>query len=331
MSKTVSIAQIEVGERARVDLGDLTDLMQSIKALGLLQPIVITAEHKLIAGQRRLESHRRLGRTEIAVVVVESITDAVDLLKAERDENTCRKPMTASELIAQGRKIEELERPLAAERVREGQKLRRAAESNSVPTNGITRSDRYDSREKAAEAVGLSTATYSRIKQVANAADGYEMDRGQRTEVTPERQTESKEALALMDRITGGEEVRPADGGRPLTVTAVYEQWKGHKVNRGEEAPAERRRQPAVAVAAPQVAPLRDSRGRRFPQRSLQKALTESIATFTGLCAGWSGITDLGDSLDAEEVAQWTRDLDRGLRVVRSLNNKLKEHNHGKH
>lgn len=321
MSKTVKVDEIEVGERARHDLGDLTDLMASIKELGLLQPIVVTADNKLIAGGRRLESCRRLGLGAVQVVVAEHIHDAVDLLKAERDENTCRKPMTASELVALGRQIERLERPEAARR--QGTRTDLGRELSVRPN------EKSDSRERAAEAVGLSSATYSRIKQVANGAEGYRMHRGQRVEVSRDRQAESKEALALMDRITAGEEVRPAEGGKPLTVTAVYEGWKGHKVNRGAEAPIDRRRQPAAQTEAPKAAPLLDARGRRYPQRSHQKALAESIAAFSGLCAGWSGITDLDDSLDAEEAAQWTRDLDRGLRVVRSLNNKLKEHIHG--
>lgn len=328
MSKTVGVHDIEVGERARVDLGDLADLMASIRQLGLIQPIVVTADNKLIAGGRRLESCRRLGLDEVPVVVAEHIHDAVDLLKAERDENTCRKPMAASELIALGRQIEALEKPLATERRREGQALRRAAESNSVPANGITRGDRYDSREKAAEAVGLSTATYSRIKQVANGAEGYEINKGQRVEVSQERQAKSKEALRLMDRITAGEEVRPADGGRPLTVTAVYETWKGHKINRGDEAPTERRRPEVITSPA---APLLDGHGKRGPQRSQRKSLAEGVATLSGLCVGFASVTDLDESINAEEAAQWARDLSEALRVLRSLNTKLKEHLNGNH
>ena len=91
MSKTIGVHDIEVGNRARADLGDLADLMASIRTLGLLQPIVVTHDNKLIAGGRRLESCRRLGLDEVQVVVAEHIHDAVDLLKAERDENTCRK------------------------------------------------------------------------------------------------------------------------------------------------------------------------------------------------------------------------------------------------
>lgn len=322
MSKTVAVSDIEVGERARVDLGDLDELQTSISSLGLLQPVVIAADNRLIAGHRRLEACRALGMPKIPVVVAEHITDAVDLLKAERDENTCRKPMTASELIALGRQIEALEKPRAkAAQVAgasEGGQLRHGIQP-FVPAN---ERQPIDSREKAAEAVGLSTATYSRIKQVANAADGYQESRGQRTEVDPERQEQAREALGLIDRITAGEEVRPADGGRPLTVTAVYEDWKGHKVNRGDEAPTERRRPEAVLEAAP----LTDARGRRMPQRSQRKSITDGLAALTGLCVGFAGIEELDESIDAEEAALWQRDLDQVLRVLRSFNTQLKEH-----
>ncbi|MGW0904950.1 ParB/RepB/Spo0J family partition protein [Streptomyces sp. NPDC002853] len=322
MSKTIGVHDIEVGERARIDLGDLADLMASIKQLGLLQPIVVSGSNKLIAGGRRLESCRRLGLDEVPVVVAEHIHDAVDLLKAERDENTCRKPMTASELISLGRQIEALEKPRAAEALRRGQLKGAAATAGrlSVPANEEP-SERFDSRERAAEAVGLSTATYSRLKQVANAAEGI-------SDVSPQRQEESRESLALLDRITSGEEVRPVEGGRPLTVTAVYEKWKGHKANRGDEAPAERRRSQPAAAPAP---PLLDSRGRRMPQRSQRKSLAEGVSTLSGLCVGFASVTELDASIDAEEAARWARDLSEALRVLRSLNSKLKERTNGNH
>ncbi|MEU0818883.1 ParB/RepB/Spo0J family partition protein [Streptomyces mirabilis] len=325
MTKTVGVQDIEVGERARVDLGDLTDLMASIEQLGLLQPIVVTDDNRLIAGGRRLESCRRLGLDEVQVVVAEHIHDAVDLLKAERDENTCRKPMTASELIALGRQIEALEKPKARERMSEAGKSSAPGSPSErfVPANEPLPKP-IDSRERAAEAVGLSTATYSRIKQVANAAEGFEESRGQRTEVSSERQAESREALELIDRISTGEEVRPADGGRPLSVTAVYEKWDGKKTNRGPAAPTVRSRPEMTAPTTP----LLDAGGRRMPQRSQRKSITDGMAALSGLCVGFSGINELDESIDAEEAALWQRDLDQVLRVLRSFNTKLKEHVH---
>lgn len=49
-------SSITVGKRFRKDLGDLDRLVQSIADIGLVHPIVITSENKLIAGVRRLEA-----------------------------------------------------------------------------------------------------------------------------------------------------------------------------------------------------------------------------------------------------------------------------------
>jgi hypothetical protein len=111
-SGKIAISEIEIGERTRKDLGDLTDLKQSIQDIGaLIQPIVLGPGNKLLCGARRLEAGRQLGWTEIDYVRSIDRDDAISLLKAERDENVCRKPMTPSELVTLGRRLEELERP----------------------------------------------------------------------------------------------------------------------------------------------------------------------------------------------------------------------------
>ena len=51
-------------------MGDLVALAQSIEDVGLLHPIVITPDYRLIAGRRRLEAYKTLGWTEIPVHVV---------------------------------------------------------------------------------------------------------------------------------------------------------------------------------------------------------------------------------------------------------------------
>jgi hypothetical protein len=52
--------------------------------------------------------------------VINTLADATAELVAERDENTCRKALTASELVMLGRRLDELERPKARENLREG-------------------------------------------------------------------------------------------------------------------------------------------------------------------------------------------------------------------
>jgi ParB family chromosome partitioning protein len=67
MSTRIAIAKIKVGERYRVDLGDIAGLAASIVEIGLLNPITIKEDGTLLAGQRRLEAFKLLGRTKIPV------------------------------------------------------------------------------------------------------------------------------------------------------------------------------------------------------------------------------------------------------------------------
>ncbi len=65
----IRIADVKLGKRHRNDLGDLHALTRSIRAIGLLHPIVVTPDNRLVAGARRLETYKRMGRTEIALPV----------------------------------------------------------------------------------------------------------------------------------------------------------------------------------------------------------------------------------------------------------------------
>ena len=291
MNEMVRIEEIEIGERARTDLGDLTDLIKSIEDVGLIHPIVITADRKLIAGGRRLEACRKLGMLRVPVSVAEHITDAAGLLTAERDENTCRKDMTGSELVALGRALEKLKRPEAVERQRQGGnrgRAVRAGEMASVPKNPSQISPDLAAEIEAgrtdvivSKALGLGKSSYYRAKSLVQAA-----------EIGDEK---AAEAVEEMDR-TG-------------KITPAYNQWRD---------------QPAAPAP-----PLINSNGRRYPQRSQHKALTEGMSTLTGLCAGLDRV-DLDDSVTAEEAAQWMRDLSSEvLPVLRHLNKKLKEHSNG--
>ena len=50
------VAEIIVGTRHRRDMGDLASLSRSIADVGLLHPIVVTPDSRLIAGERRLRA-----------------------------------------------------------------------------------------------------------------------------------------------------------------------------------------------------------------------------------------------------------------------------------
>jgi ParB/RepB/Spo0J family partition protein len=160
----VPVAEIVVGERHRRDLGDLDALLDSIRDLGFLQPIVVRPDKRLVAGAR-LAAARKLGVETIPAIVIDGLTDAVNLLKVERDENTCRKQFTPSEAVSIGKALEELERPRA--RQRQTASLQKGDPSPVVESfhngNGKT-------RDKVGEAVGMSGKTYEKAKAVVEAA-----------------------------------------------------------------------------------------------------------------------------------------------------------------
>jgi ParB-like nuclease domain len=108
--ETIMIAYIKVGSRFRKDLGDIDCLAQSIQEIGLLHPVVINENNELIAGQRRIEAYKKLGRKEIPCRVL----NISDLIKGEFIENTARKDFTFSERQAI---LQEIERQRIGHRV----------------------------------------------------------------------------------------------------------------------------------------------------------------------------------------------------------------------
>lgn len=165
MSGTIPINHVKVGTRARRDLGDLTDLMESIKTVGLLQPVVLDADDRLIAGQRRLEACRKLGMVDVPCVTARRVKDAADHLIAERDENTCRKPMVIEELVDLGAAIEEVEAAEAVKRMADAGK-RGGEGSGKLPDPSAT----GNTRDKVGTALGISGRSYQKAKEVVETA-----------------------------------------------------------------------------------------------------------------------------------------------------------------
>lgn len=80
---------VDRATRQRRDLGDLTDLMSSIDRIGLINLPVIQEDGKLIAGERRWESAKRLGWTHIEVRFKNDLSSQ-ELEQIELDENIRR-------------------------------------------------------------------------------------------------------------------------------------------------------------------------------------------------------------------------------------------------
>jgi N6-adenosine-specific RNA methylase IME4 len=164
---TMAIAAIKIGKRHRRDMGDIEALAASIDQIGLLHPLVVGQDGKLIAGERRLRAAKLLGWTKIPITVVD--LDAV--VRGEHAENTARKDLTLSELVAITAAVEKRERELARQRMSLGE----------VSTGSAGKA-----RDKTAAGFGISGRTLEKARAVVAAA-----------EAEPER---FGELLAQMDK-----------------------------------------------------------------------------------------------------------------------------------
>ena len=158
MTSTLPIDGIQVGFRYRKDLGDLRSLADSIGEVGLLHPVVVTPEGRLIAGQRRLEACRLLGWAEVPVTVV----DLYQAARGEAHENLVRKDLLPSEIVALKRAIEPLERREA--RARQGSRADLCHPATVAEGQG-------DARDKIARYLGVGRTTIERAEAVMEAAE----------------------------------------------------------------------------------------------------------------------------------------------------------------
>jgi ParB family chromosome partitioning protein len=146
----VPIDRINVGERFRVDMGDLESLAASIRDIGLLQAIGIDSYYRLIFGYRRLCACQEILQWEsipCAVVNVDSV------IAGEYAENEFRKQFTLNERKAIVDAILSTE-----EKRKSGPKSNCAADAAQSKGRAL---------DDAAKKVGFSADTYSRVKKVA--------------------------------------------------------------------------------------------------------------------------------------------------------------------
>lgn len=115
----VDIKQIKVSDRIRKDFSGIEELAKDIEQNGLINPILVTPDYQLIAGERRLRAHQYLDRKEVPVRIME-IEDYEHQLRLEISENEHRKEFTFSERVEWAKRLEEVERIKAKERMAGG-------------------------------------------------------------------------------------------------------------------------------------------------------------------------------------------------------------------
>lgn len=119
----VDIRKIKVTNRIRKDFGDIEELAADIKEHSLLNPVTVvkTAEgdYQLIAGERRLRACKSLGMATIQINEI-AVKDAEQALRIEIAENENRKEFSFSERLEWARRLEDIEKLKARERMESG-------------------------------------------------------------------------------------------------------------------------------------------------------------------------------------------------------------------
>lgn len=96
-------------ERQRKDMGDLTSLINSINQIGIINPVVITREGQLIAGERRLSAAKEIGLPYVPVRYLEDLSPS-QLKLVELDENIKRKDIDWKENVLAVKEYTEISR-----------------------------------------------------------------------------------------------------------------------------------------------------------------------------------------------------------------------------
>ena len=155
----MNIADIKVGKRHRKDHGDIASLAASMDALGLLHPVVVTLDGKLIAGARRLKAAKQLRWTEIPVRGSISTISSVVSFPRHRT-----KDFTLTEAVAIKRVLKPLEKKAA--KARQQQSKGRGKKGGQVAPSFIGRA-----ADKAAKATGKKRRTLEKAEAIVVAAE----------------------------------------------------------------------------------------------------------------------------------------------------------------
>lgn len=285
------VDSITIGTRHRRDTGDLDTLVDSIEMLGLLQPVTITPEGLLICGYRRLEAVKKLHWRTMKVWVRPGLSDDLNRLLAERDENVTHKPLAALEAA---RLYNEVKALLREDATRRQQATQFGAETN--------------------------VSACQRGPAVSPAPRGHGDVRHQAAELVTKRASYSQlEHILEMERIA-------ADRGRPVDVRQVAEEELERIGNGGAVDPGYQRVRAVDRAAAERIDPdddfheiaaeaqrrdkearnrrILENRDRRLAALATAKRTTRSFTVLWAEMLGWTG------RYDAEQLAADLKDDD---------------------
>lgn len=231
MQVPIGTLRIKEGRR-KLDAGHVRELADSIRELGLLNPVTIDKENIIIAGLHRLEAVKQLGWTEVECMV--SSLEGLWMELAEIDENIIRSDLSSLEygdVLLRRKEIYETLHP----ETRNGGDRRSGKNRSAKCTSETVRSFVEDTAEK----LGVNPCTVRRQIQTAKnlSPEAKEIIRESDTKLSRKEALklsrleagQQKEAAALLAAkdIRNVEEYTAMAGKRENVVQAVGKQEEG--------------------------------------------------------------------------------------------------------
>jgi ParB-like chromosome segregation protein Spo0J len=157
----------------------LGDLEESVRAVGVLEPLLITGDNLVIAGHRRLEAATRAGLDKVPVVVYDG--DELQVLKMLIHSNKQR-VKSRSVIKREVKALMDVVRELAKRRQEES--VARASQAAAAARRGEAtvvagvppQSNVGKSRSKVGKALGISGNTVDKYAALANVTEQLEAD-----------------------------------------------------------------------------------------------------------------------------------------------------------
>lgn len=105
--KHVRLDEIIIEDRFREDLGDIDELIDSIREKGIIQPVTVDSQMRLLAGGRRCHAAKILALPTVPVIIRDFV-DEIDSKEIELIENVHRKDFTWQEKARLTKAIDDL-------------------------------------------------------------------------------------------------------------------------------------------------------------------------------------------------------------------------------
>lgn len=239
----IEIASVVVSPGRRA-LRDVRQLAESVREIGLLNPITVTPDRRLVAGYHRLEACRSLGWAAIPAVVVQ--LDALHAELAEIDENLVRNELTVlerSEQLARRKQVYEALHPAArhgAQGGGRGGKGTRARTENDVVSFSVDTASKTNTSARSVQrdvqiAAGLPDDVRDQLRGTAVADSKTDLLKLSRMEPEDQRKAAAKIASGEAKNLKLAKRAVQREAKQSAPTPAIADR---HRLLRGDLATA---------------------------------------------------------------------------------------------